>query len=255
MLPTTDNDLLGGPTKKSKKAAKAAAKSAKPEKAPKAAKAPKAEKPAKAPKAEKAPKVKRVKLTDEEKAVKKAQKKAERKAARGEKADDRVAVDQTPTKLTRPHNLKAPSIELLIHLHEKVKEPTSMAEIAVQLKTDTKTVAGRAKSLIEAGLVVKDEKAKTLDIVGKRQDGLTELLKAIAKLGKANGSMPTSAKVGQELWADPKKPGKKDSVRYGRAAGRVLQGAWRMGIIDQFTQPRRKFSDTKLRKLFAVIEA
>jgi predicted transcriptional regulator len=244
---------------KSKKERKAEAKAAKPAKGKKAekdAEAPAADTPkaGKKAKAEKPAKEKRVKMTPEEKAAKKAEKKAARRLAKGTKVDDRVAVDQTPQEVAREHKLTPVAIELLVHLHEKTKDPTTMAEIATNLKTDTKTVAARAKSLIDAGLVVKDEKAKTLDIVGKRQEGFTDLFKVITKLTKDNKAMPTSAKIGQALWADPKKPGKKDTVRYGRAAGRLLTGAFRMGVVKQFTQPRRKFSADKIRKLYAVVE-
>jgi hypothetical protein len=215
---TAETDLLGD-------APAPAAKAPKAEKVPKAPKAPKAEKAEKAEKAPKEPKVKK-----------------ERKP-RGEV---RVAVDQEPTEVKGSAKLlKAASADLLaaIHFNEK---PSSIADLAASLKTDAKGISNRAKPLIEAGLVVKDEKEKTLDVVGNRQSLLGQLLTTL----RASDKPLTSAAIGKLLWADPKKPGNRDTVRFGRAAGRLLTAAFALGVVRQFTQPRRKFSAEKLRKLY-----
>lgn len=248
MKPT--EDLLGGDTKKSRKGSTKAKKTAKKVPAKKAAK----KAPAKA-KAKKEAKPKRVKMTAEEKAAKKAEKSEARKAARAaNRKDDRVPVDQTPKEVPRENKLNKASVDLLVYIHENTAEATASAQLATELKTDTKTVNARAKSLVAAGLLVKDDKAKTLDVVGKRYDNLTELFTAIETLTEELGHMPTAAAIGERLYADPKKPDKKDGVRFGRAAGRLLQGAFKMGIIRQFTQPRRKYSAEKTRTLYANVE-
>jgi hypothetical protein len=229
-----------------------AKKAAKKEATPKAEKAPKASKKAKtaAPATSEADllgtepakpaKVKKEKPAKEPKVKKERTPKADRPV--------RTPVDQEPKEVAYElKRLKAASADLLAAIHASDK-PSAIADLATTLGTDAKGIANRAKSLIDAGLVVKDDKAKTLDAVGNRQSMLGQLLETLRGAEKPL----TSAAIGKRLWADPKAPGNRDTVRFGRAAGRLLTAATALGVVRQFTQPRRKFSAEKIRKLYTA---
>jgi predicted transcriptional regulator len=263
MKPTTETDLLGGETKKAKKAAKKAAKkeakgTAKASKKGKGKKAEAADNEgAEAPAEAKGPSKKELKAQAkaEKKAQREAEKAAKKEAKKAEKKkDEREPVDQTPRELTPIHSFKPATVDLLVELHASEK-PMGASDLAEALKTDTKGVANRAKPLIDAGLISKDDKLKEYDVVGQRHAGLKNLLDYLRLQASTGDPMPTSARIGKALWADPKKAQKLDTVRFGRAAGRLLEAAFQLGVVRRFIQPRRKYSDTKVRKLYTADKA